>query len=92
MSLACLAFYIARPQLDRNYGGMASGFRWVFWLAPVWLVAMIPAADAMAGRRWMRWLALLLLLVSVLSVSYPLWNPWTSPWLMDYLKYLRWIR
>jgi hypothetical protein len=91
VSLVCLAFYIFWPQLDRNYGGMASGFRWVFWLAPVWLVAMLPAADGMAGRRWTRGLALLVLVASVLSVSYPLWNPWTPPWLMDYLKYMGWL-
>ena len=27
-------------------------------------------------------------MLSVVSVSYPTWNPWTDPWLMDYLKYL----
>ena len=34
------------------------------------------------------WLAYLLLGFSVLSVSYPTWNPWTQPWLWNFLTYL----
>jgi hypothetical protein len=92
VSLACLVFYLTRPQVDRNYGGMTSGFRWMFWLAPLWLVAMLPAADAAAGRKWLRAAALVLLAVSVLSASYPTWNPWTHPWILHWLHYLGWIR
>ena len=32
ITVVCMAFYIARPMTDRNYGGMTGGFRWVFWL------------------------------------------------------------
>ncbi len=91
VSLVCVAFYLLRPQNDRNYGGTASAFRWVFWFAPLWLVAMLPALDAMAGRRWLRGLALVLLLGSVLSASYPTWNPWTHPWIMNYLQAAGWL-
>ena len=52
VTLVCVAFYILRPPLDRNYGGMTSGFRWVFWLAPLWLIAALPSADWLAPRRW----------------------------------------
>ncbi len=46
LTFICLAFYIGYlPQKDRNYGGMTSGLRWMFWFAPLWLVIMIPAAD-----------------------------------------------
>ena len=49
LTLVCLVFYIGlRPQEDRNYGGMTSGFRWMFWFTPLWLVAMLPAADRLA--------------------------------------------
>ena len=89
-SIVCVTFYLTRPQLDRNYGGMASGFRWVFWFAPLWLVALLPAADGCAKRRWLRGLCLLLLAVSVLSVVYPTWNPWTKPWLMQFYEYMEW--
>lgn len=92
VSLACLAFYLSRPQYERNYGGMTSGFRWTFWFAPMWLLAMLPAADAMASRRWTRAVAMVLLAVSVLSASYPTWNPWTHPWILDFLQYLGWVQ
>ncbi|HUY91287.1 MAG TPA: hypothetical protein VMV10_21290 [Pirellulales bacterium] len=85
VSAVCIAFYLLRPLEDRNYGGMNSGFRWVFWFAPLWLVAMLPAADAAATHRWSRGLACLLLAFSVLSVTYPAWNPWVHPWILDFL-------
>jgi len=90
VSLLCITFYLLRPLIHRNYGGMTSGFRWVFWLTPLWLILMLPAADALSKRRWTRALALLLLMLSVLSSSYPTWNPWTHPWIMDFLQYLHW--
>jgi hypothetical protein len=76
---------LLRPLEDRNYGGVAAGFRWMFWFAPLWLLVMLPAADRMApSRRW-RIVGLVLLGFSVLSASYPTWNPWTHPWIYDYL-------
>jgi hypothetical protein len=90
MSLACIVFYLTRPAMDRNYSGASCGLRWLFWLAPLWLLTMLPAADFMAGRRWTRGLALVLLAVSVLSASYPTWNPWTHPWLMNFMQYMGW--
>jgi hypothetical protein len=88
VSLICIVFYLFRPLGERNYGGMTSGFRWVFWLAPLWLLSMLPAVDYLSKRRWTRILALVLLIISVFSVNYPTWNPWTNPWIMDYMKYL----
>lgn len=83
VTLVCVAFYLSRPLIDRNYGGMTSGLRWMFWFAPLWLMLLLPAADWLAGRRWGRGLALVLLALSVMSVSYPTWNPWTSPWIAN---------
>lgn len=91
VSFVCIVFYLQMPQEDRNYGGMTSGFRWVFWFAPLWLVVMLPAADALAARRWTRGLALVLLALSVLSASYPTWNPWVHPWLLDFLESQQWV-
>ncbi|MEN6449779.1 MAG: hypothetical protein ABFC96_04730 [Thermoguttaceae bacterium] len=90
ISAAVIAFYLMRPQLQRNYGGVACGLRWLFWLAPLWLLAMLPAADWLAARRWTRGLCLVLLAVSALSASYPTWNPWTDPWLMVFSQYIGW--
>ncbi len=92
ISVICLIFYIGlRPQEDRNYGGMTSGFRWMFWCAPLWLVAMIPAADRLARSVAGQALAAVLLSFSVLSVSYPTWNPWTHPWLCNWLSWCGWV-
>jgi len=85
LSVVCLTFYLARPLGDRNYGGMSSGFRWMFWFAPLWLVAMMPAVDRLAQTHARRGLALLLLAVSAASAAYPTWNPWTHPWLWNLL-------
>jgi hypothetical protein len=86
LSITCLVFYIGlRPQDDRNYGGMTSALRWLFWLAPLWLAALIPAADMLASSRKKMALALTLLTFSVLSASYPTWNPWTQPWIYNWL-------
>jgi len=49
---------------------------------------MLPAADSLARRRWTRGLGLILLALSVLSGTYPTWNPWTHPWLMNFMQYL----
>jgi hypothetical protein len=90
ISAACIVFYIWQPAMNRNYGGMTSGPRWLFWLAPLWLLMMLPMADWTARRRWTRGIALALLAASVLSASYPTWNPWVHPWLMDFAQYAGW--
>ncbi len=89
-SLAALVFYIGIVK-ELNYGGQACGFRWMFWFAPLWLVGMIPAVDWLAQRRWGRLLALVLLAVSVASAAYPTWNPWTQPWLYQWMEHLGWV-
>ncbi len=91
ISVLCLVFYIGtRPQEDRNYGGMTSGFRWMFWCAPLWLVVMLPAADRLARSTAGMTLAALLLTLSVLSASYPTWNPWTHPWIYNWMVWTGW--
>jgi hypothetical protein len=90
-SLVCLVFFLLRPQSDRNYGGMTSGFRWMFWLAPLWTICLVPAADRLARTRSGRAVGLVLLAISVLSASYPTWNPWTHPWITNLMLHLEWI-
>lgn len=91
LTIVCLAFYLSRPQLDRNYGGMTSGLRWMFWFAPLWLVLLLPAADWLAVRRWGRGIAFALLGFSALSASYPTWNPWQEPWIERGVEHWRWL-
>jgi hypothetical protein len=85
LTVIVFAFYLWK---SNNYGGWTSGLRWFFWLIPLWLLAMIPAADWLAARRWRRWVGYLLLAASVFSASYPAWNPWRHPWLYNLLEYL----
>jgi hypothetical protein len=88
----CLTFYIAlRSQKDRNYGGVCCGFRWMFWFIPMWLLAMIPAVDQISRSKVGRAFAILLLAVSVFSASFPMTNPWTSPWIYQYWQSLGWV-
>jgi hypothetical protein len=89
---ACLVFYLLmQPQINRNYGGMSCGLRWMFWFAPLWLTTMLPAADWVARRTWARWVAAGLLAISALSAAYPTWNPWTHPWLFDLMWHMDWL-
>ncbi|WP_425399598.1 hypothetical protein [Aeoliella sp.] len=88
LTLTCFVFFIVlRDQDDRNYGGMTSGFRWMFWLAPFWLAVLLPAVDWMSRKRWARGVALVLLCLSLVSVSYPTWNPWQQPWIYNAMEH-----
>jgi len=91
VSATVIAFYLTRPQLDRNYGGTSSGFRWVFWLAPLWVTAAVPAADRLSGGRPGRAFAILLLALSAVSVAYPTWSPWTPPWIWQWMTHAGWL-
>jgi len=89
LSIICLVFYIVlREQIDRNYGGMTNGFRWMFWFAPLWLATMAPAVRWLSRKRVGRALGLFLLALSAMSAAYPTWNPWTQPWIYNLLEYL----
>jgi hypothetical protein len=87
VTVVVLAFYILfLDERKRNYGGWTSGPRWLIWLTPLWLVALLPAADWLSRRRWGRVLGYALLALSVLSVSYPQYSPWRHPWLYNFLE------
>lgn len=90
-TLIFFAFYVSRDQGDRSYGGMTCGLRWFFPLIPFWILGMLPTLDKMASRRFLRGLALALLFLSALSVAYPVWNPWSHPWLYHTMIYLGWL-
>lgn len=88
VSLIVLGFYLFKTN---NYGGWTSGPRWFFWLIPLWLVMLLPAADRLAHWRWGRILTLVLLGLSALHAAYPAWNPWRHPSLYNFLEYCGWI-
>lgn len=89
-SCVCIGFYLARPLEDRNYGGVSSGLRWVFWMTPLWFWLACEGLKSIrhfASRRAVE----IALLVSVFSANYPWSNPWTSPWIMQLWQYWGWI-
>jgi len=92
ISVVVVGFYLSRPQIDRNYGGGTCCLRWLVWLAPLWLLVMLPAADWLGRRWWGLAIALVLLAVSVFSAAYGNDNPWSHPWIFDYWQSLGWIK
>ena len=74
-----------------NYGGWTNGPRWLLWLTPLWLFALLPVVDYLGTSRWGRIFAGLLLGLSVFSASYSLWNPWRHPWIYDLMNARGWI-
>ena len=87
-SVVVFAFYMALPLEQRNYGGNTSALRWVFWLTPLWSVALVAAADQFGKSIFLRAIALICLIVSAMSVAYPVWNPWTTPWAYNLMQYV----
>jgi hypothetical protein len=51
---------------------------------------MLPAADRLGRTTAGISLAAALLALSVLSASYPTWNPWTHPWIYRWLEWCGW--
>jgi hypothetical protein len=89
LSLAVMGFYLMSTS---NYGGWTSGLRWLIWLTPLWLLAMLPAADYLAERTWGRRTGYALLAISVFSASFAAANPWRHPWIYQLLEAHGWIR
>jgi hypothetical protein len=88
LSAVVIGFYVRKTG---NYGGNSAGPRWLMWLAPLWLLCMLPVLDWLGARRWGRALALALLAVSVLSASYPAWGPWRQPWVYNWMDARGWV-
>ena len=92
LTVICLTFYIMRPQADRNYGGVSAGFRWMFWFIPLWLICLLPAADAISRKGSLRAVGWMLLFASVLSASFASLNPWSQSWIFNYWTEMGWIQ
>jgi hypothetical protein len=91
VTVICVVFYWSRPLVDRNYGGVSCGFRWLFWLTPLWLWGSIPAWDALGRRVWGRVVGLGLIGGSMVAVAGAMSNPWQHPWLYEKMVELGWI-
>lgn len=83
-------FYLTRTQ-NYNYGGNSVALRWMLWLVPLWLVAMIPVFDEWGSRRGFQILSSFLLALSVVFASLPGSNPWQSTWLLSLMEKWGWV-
>ena len=90
LSLLMFVFYLSKTE-HYNYGGLSVALRWMLWLVPFWLIALIPPADEIAERPWASWVCGLLLAGSVFSAWYPLNGPWKPPWLYTVMQNAGWI-
>ncbi len=87
LTLVCLIFYIlGRPLTDRNYGGVAVAFRWLLWLEPFWLLAILAASVRLSQSRHGRLAQGLLLTTAVASTSYAWFRPWKQPWIFELMQ------
>ncbi len=90
LTTVVLGFYLSRPQ-NYNFGGNSVALRWMLWLVPLWLIAMIPVFDAWGSRRGFQILAAILLAGSVVSAQLPGSHPWQSTWLLTLMEKWKWV-
>jgi len=90
LTLVLLVFYTFFAG-NRIYGGMCCGLRFFFWLIPLWLMLLPEGLRGKTTHRWFRGMALAFLLISAISVFYCARNPWSRPWIHEYLHYRHWI-
>jgi len=84
-SVIVFGFYLTKTQ-SYNYGGMTCGLRWMFWLIPLWILAMLPTLDRHARSSGFRFASAFCLAVSVFSVHWEATNPWRHPWIFVWLE------
>lgn len=75
-----------------NYGGTAEGFRWLFWVIPMWLLFLPMGLRIVAHRSAGRALCYCLLAISMVSVGFALRTPWADSWAHLLFRQLHWIR
>ncbi len=92
LTLVFFAFFLSRDQGDRNYGGGCCYPRWFFPLIPLYILTLVPCADALAKSRLGRTIAYLALFVAVVSSAFPTWSPWVAPWLYQFVVNCGWMQ
>lgn len=90
LTLLVFGFFMTKTE-NYNYGGVSVALRWLLWLVPFWLLAMVPLLETWQPGRWGRGLCTLLLCASAFSAWYPLDGPWKQPWLFDVMTKAGWI-
>ena len=90
-SVVCFLFYLNRPLIDRNYGGVSVCFRWLLWFTPLWLLVITPVMAWFEASPMRRGTFYTMLALSVFSMSASLETPWQSPWIYRFWQFLGWL-
>ncbi len=90
LSVAVLGFYLTRTD-NYNYGGNTFGLRWMIWLVPFWVLALVPAFESLSEKRSGLAIVLVLLGISTYSSLSAASNPWTASWLFHQMSDRGWI-
>ncbi len=86
MTAIVTAVYVVRTN---NYGGGCQGFRWLFWVIPMWLLFLPAGIEWFARRAVGRYLLYALTSISVFSVGFALDNPFSTNWMRLLMQYAR---
>ena len=90
VSFIVFAFYMLKTE-NYNYGGVSVALRWMLWLAPAWVLVMLPAIEALGKNRWGRVAVLSTLALSVVSAWCPSDGPWKQSSLYTFMERAGWI-
>ncbi len=85
ITLLVFGFYMTRTE-NYNYGGVSVALRWMLWLLPFWLLALVPVVNWGMNNRVFQGVALACLGVSIFSAWYPSHGPWTQPWMFRLME------
>lgn len=90
LSVLVLSFYLTRTS-NYNYGGNTYGLRWMLWLTPFWVLALVPALEWCVESRRRLVTMFVLLGVSVGSSMSAAQAPWSESWLFTQMRNADWI-
>ena len=90
LTIVVFGFYLTRTG-NYNYGGVSVWLRWLLWLVPFWVLAILPVWNRHATKFWFRVTACSLLAISTASAWYHVPNPWQQPWLFSMMEQQGWI-
>ena len=90
VSVIVFAFYLLKTE-NYNYGGGSVALRWMQWLAPAWVLVMLPAIEVLGKNRFGRVALLATLAWSVVFAWCPSDGPWKQSALFTFMEKAGWI-
>jgi len=90
LTVVTLGFFLTRTE-NYNYSGVSVALRWMLWITPFWLLAMVPVVNRWGDRLWFRLLTIPFLMVSIFSAWSPANGPWAQNWIYRWMEQAKWI-